>query len=134
MELIFELLFEFFFEYALAFLVEFIGGLFGARSNATLTPTVEDKQSRRVWGWVFRVIAGGILGALSVWIFPVALAKTLDTQVAILIGVPLACGLSMGLIGQFKQRRNKPRAAIHSFTNGFLFALPFVAARFMFAH
>ena len=75
---------------------------------------------------------GSVFG--SVWLFPASVAKTQDVRLAVLIGVPIACGLSMGLIGSFKRKRGREAAAVESFRNGFLFALPFVAIRFFFAH
>ena len=142
MEIIFELLFEFFGEYVLAFIWEALsslfGSLFGARAPAANAvaasgkPADADGARRRGLGWPLRLAAGAVLGALSLYFFPHSFAKTLDLRLAVLIGVPLACGLSMGAIGALKRKRNQQAAAIDSFRNGFLFALPFVTVRFFF--
>ena len=139
MEVIFELLFEFLAEYLLAFLVEAIGSLFsswrfgstGSTSGLTSAASAATTPRRRL-GWPLRLVAGAVLGALSLYLVPHSFAKTLDTQVAMLIGVPILCGLSMATIGAFKRKRNQEAAAIDSFRNGYLFALPFVAVRFFF--
>ena len=139
MEIILELLFEFLGEYVLAFLVGLISSAFGpvsgARAVAAGTDVADDAPARAFkLGCFGHLIAGAALGALSVWLFPASFAKTQDVRLAVLVGVPLACGLSMGLIGSFKRRRGREAAALESFRNGFLFALPFVAIRFFFAH
>ena len=142
MEILFKLLFELFGEYILAFLFEAIGSLFSsitqrgsassvARSAST-GPEEASASVKRGLGWPARLIAGTILGALSLYVFPHSFAKSFDTQLAVLIGVPIACGLSMGAIGALKRKRHQEAAAIDSFRNGFLFALPFVAMRFFF--
>ena len=131
-----ELLFEFFGEYVLAVLWELLASAFGSafRSRQLATSGSDGSATALAFrvGWFGRLIAGTVLGALSVWLFPVSFAKTLDVKLAVLIGVPIACGLSMGLIGAPKRRRGRDTAAIESFRNGFLFALPFVAIRFFF--
>ena len=147
MEIIFELLFEFLGEYVLAFLVELVSSAFGSVFGSVFRPhtavdggtahseTAIAPPARRFKpGWFGRLIAGIVLGAVSVWLFPASVAKTQDVRLAVLIGVPIACGLSMGLIGSFKRKRGREAAALESFRNGFLFALPFVAIRFFFAH
>ena len=136
MEVILELLFEFFGEYVLAVLWELLASAFGSAFRSRQSAAAESDGTTaapafRV-GWFGRLIAGTVLGALSVWLFPVSFARTLDVKLAVLIGVPIACGLSMGLIGALKLRRGRDTAAIESFRNGFLFALPFVAIRFFF--
>ena len=138
MEVILELLFEFFGEYVLAVLWELLASAFGPVFRSRRPPKPEHDGAAttpafRV-GWFGRLIAGTVLGALSLWLFPMSFAKTFDVKLAVLIGVPIACGLSMGLIGALKRRRGRDTAAIESFRNGFLFALPFVAIRFFFTH
>ena len=138
MEVILELLFEFFGEYVLAVLWELLASAFGSafRSRQPAKPERDGAAAAPAFrvGWFGRLIAGTVLGALSVWLLPVSFARTLDVKLAVLIGVPIACGLSMGLIGALKRRRGRDTAAIESFRNGFLFALPFVAIRFFFTH
>ena len=138
MEVILESLFEFFGEYVLAVIWELLASTFGSafRSRQSATAASAGTAAAPAFrvGWFGRLIAGTVLGALSVWLFPVSFAKTLDVKLAVLIGVPIACGLSMGLIGALKRRRGRDTAAIESFRNGFLFALPFVAIRFFFTH
>ena len=137
MEVIFELLFEFLGEYVLAFLWELIANAFGSlfgQSGAASSLTADASERKFKLGWFGRLIAGVLLGALSVWLFPTSFAKSQDLRLAVLIGVPIACGLSMGLIGSFKRKRGRDTAALESFRNGFMFALPFVAMRFFFTH
>ena len=138
MEVILELLFEFFGEYVLAVIWELLASAFGSVFRSRQPAKLERDGTAAVpafrAGGFGRLIAGTALGALSVWLLPVSFAKTLDVKLAVLIGVPIACGLSMGLIGALKRGRGRDTAAIESFRNGFLFALPFVAIRFFFAH
>ena len=138
MEVILELLFEFFGEYVLAVIWELLASAFGSVFRSRQPAKLERDGTAAVpafrVGGFGRLIAGTALGALSVWLLPVSFAKTLDVKLAVLIGVPIACGLSMGLIGALKRGRGRDTAAIESFRNGFLFALPFVAIRFFFTH
>ena len=145
MEIIFELLFEFFGEYVLAFLVELLSSAFGSVFGKSRSASADVNTSQEAddsaaparsfkLGWFGRLIAGITLGAVSVWLLPASFAKTQDVRLAVLIGVPIACGLSMGLIGSLKRRRGREAAALESFRNGFLFALPFVLMRFFFTH
>ena len=137
MEVIFELLFEFLAEYVLAFLWELIANAFGSmfgQSGAASGLAAAAPERKFKLGWFGRLIAGALLGALSVWLFPASFAKSQDVRLAVLVGVPIACGLSMGLIGSFKRKRGRDTAALESFRNGFMFALPFVAMRFFFTH
>ena len=150
MEIIFELLFELFGDFLLAFVVEAFGSLFSSirgRSAVDTGRSATTKPARAATGmsdgdtaesprrgqrWPLRLVLGAALGALSLTLFPHSFAKTVDTRLAVLIGVPLACGLAMGAIGAQKRKRHQEAAAIDSFRNGFLFALPFVAVRFFF--
>lgn len=143
MEIVLERLFELFGEFLPAFVVEAFASLFGslggrsvAQRAATRAGATGDDAAaclpRPGQGWPLRLTLGAALGAFSPFLFPHSFAKTLDARLAVLIGVPPACGLSMGAIGAQKRKHNQEAAAIDSFRNAFLFALPFVAIRFFF--
>jgi len=138
MEFIFEILFELFGEFLLALVVEATGSLFRALTGGSAVRSADsDTEGSAVpvgnlAGWPLRLLLGLLCGAASLWLFPHSFAKTLDTQLAVLIGVPVACGLSMGAIGAFKRKHQREVAAIDSFRNAFLFALMFVGVRFFF--
>lgn len=131
MEFIFELLFELFGEYVLAFLFEVITRTVGwmAAPWASSLRHGSD-QVTKVMRAVLYLGAGLLSGWISLLIAPESMARTLDTKLAILIGVPILCGGSMALIGYLRKQKGKEAAAIESFGYGFLFAASMSLFRF----
>jgi hypothetical protein len=74
------------------------------------------------------------LGLASLALFPASFARTLDTRVAVLVGMPMACGVMMALVGNWKRKRGRPARTLESFMHGLAFAWPFALVRFVWAH
>ena len=131
MEVIFELLFELFGEYVLAFIFEVLTRLLGWMASPWSSALRERSEPvTKGLRALLYVGAGTLCGWLSLLVMPESLARTLDTRIAILIGVPILCGLSMALMGYVRKQRGKEAAALESFGYGFLFALSLSLFRF----
>ena len=151
MEIIFELLFELFGQIVLTFVAEVIGSLFGSLfSNlkdgvaGRLRPPVKSEaHSSDANGaaperpfspaakLAFYLCLSALFGWISLHLFPVSLARHMDTKIAMLIGVPLVCGLLMAVIGEFKRKRGRIAQTLESFGYGLAFALPIALIRFL---
>ena len=146
MEFIFGLLFEIFGELILGALAELLLGLIGqligdafaglfnrltGRSRAALAePRKPLSGSAR---FLLFALASGALGAVSLHLFPASFARTFDTRVTLLIGIPIACGLMMAALGAWRQQRGRPAGSLESFSHGLAFALPSTLIRFIWA-
>jgi hypothetical protein len=146
MEAIFTVLFEIFGELILGALLELILGLIGqlfgdafagvfniltGNGRAALT------QPRKPLSGAARVLlfalASCAIGAISLQLFPASFARSFDTRVTLLIGVPIACGLMMAAIGAWRHKRGRPAGSLESFSHGLAFALPTTLIRFIWA-
>ena len=151
MEIIVELLFELFGQLILTFLAEVIGSLFGSLfsnlkegvAGRLRAPTKPEADSPDANGaapersfspaakLAFYLCLSGLFGWVSLHLFPVSLARHMDTKIAMLIGVPLVCGLLMAVIGEFKRKRGRVAQTLESFGYGLAFALPMALIRFL---
>jgi hypothetical protein len=77
-------------------------------------------------------IFGGILGGLTLLIFPAHLVP-LPWRILNLIVTPWAVGGLMAAIGAWRARRGEPVLRIDRFVYGYLFALSLALVRFFFA-
>lgn len=75
---------------------------------------------------------GGILGGLSLFIFPDNLVPE-SLRIANLLATPLAVGGVMAVIGAWRARRGQPVLRIDRFAYGYLFALALGLVRFIYA-
>ena len=147
MEIIVELLFELFGQLILTFLAEVIGSLFSNLKEGVASrlraPTKPEAHSPDANGaapvasfspaakLAFYLCLSGLFGWISLHLFPVSLARHMDTKIAMLIGVPLLCGLLMAVIGEFKRKRGRVAQTLESFGYGLAFALPMALIRFL---
>jgi len=83
--------------------------------------------------FVIFALASCMIGVLSLQLFPASFARTQDTRIAVLIGVPIACGLMMAAVGAWRQKRGRPAGSLESFSHGLAFALPTTLIRFIWA-
>ena len=152
MEIVFELLFELFGELILGLIGEAIGSLFGSLFGtltgnlaAKMRPgpiagSADDKVAARTppakpfspaAKLFFYLVVGALLGWISIHLFPHSFARHMDTKIAVLIGVPIGCGIMMAVIGEWKKKHGRVRGTLESFGCGFAFALPMAVIRFI---
>ena len=152
MEIVFELLFELFGELILGLIGEAIGSLFGSLFG-TITGNIAakmrplpsagspaDRDAARpapakpfspAAKLLFYLVVGALLGWISIHLFPHSFARHMDTKIAVLIGVPLGCGVMMAVIGEWKKKHGRMRGTLESFGCGLAFALPMAVIRFI---
>jgi len=129
-EAIFEIFGELIFQVVFSLLGELFSGTIGAgfRAASKWNPPPLVKA-------ILYLAAGCALSWLSLWIFPHPFAQRPESRMIVLIGTPLACGLSMGLIkGLRRKNREDIPFSFYGFSYGVLFALPMALGRFLFAH
>lgn len=130
MEFFIELIFEFFGELLLQIVFE---ALAEAGLHIVRKP---DPQRAPVAAWKLVVgytLLGLVVGAISLWIFPYAMAHTHLARVTNLLLAPVASGLAMALIGAWRQRRGQQVLGIDRFAYGYVFALSMAVVRFVWA-
>ena len=152
MEIVFEALFELFGELILGILVELVGSAFGslfarpAPAGAAAKPShaqppyaadtvspLTPKPVSPALKLAFYLCLGLVLGGLSLLLFPQSFTRSLDARMAVLISTPLACGLMMAGIGEYKRKHGRIAKTLESFGFGCAFALPMALLRFFFA-
>lgn len=124
MEILFELLLELVFQ------------LFGEVLVELGLHTVAEpfRQRPKVWVAVLGyLVLGGLVGALSLWMFPGHLTRDGWPRLLNLVVTPVLAGLAMTLIGRWRARRGEPVLRIDRFACGYLFALTVAVVRFNFA-
>ena len=138
MEIILELLFQLFGELILGLIGQAIGaafdGLFSrvsTRSRAAVSGA--SGAMSPVAKFLLYLFASALLGWASLQVFPASFLKVPDTRIAALIGVPMACGLAMAAMGEFRRKRGRPVRALESFSHGLAFALPMALIRYFWA-
>jgi hypothetical protein len=153
MEILVEALFELFGEVVLGFVVELIGSAFsslvstlrsapaariGPRAQAPHagddTPPRPAAPLPAFTKFMLYLLLSTVLGLLSLFVFPKSFAHTLDTRVAVLVGTPIACGLLMAALGEWRRKRGRASRPLESFSQGFAFALPMALMRFFWTH
>lgn len=124
LEFIFEILGEFFLQVAIEALAEM-----GLHAWA-------DPMRRPVNPWLAAlgyVLFGTLLGALSLWFFPVHLIADRTLRYLNLLATPAAVGLAMMALGAWRAQRGQTGVRLDRFTFGFLFAFSMGVTRFVFA-
>lgn len=131
MEILFELLFQLFGEFILSFVFEMLTRGVGWMAAPWASSMREHSSTvTKVLRALLYLGSGLLCGWLSLFIMPESLARSLDSRLAILIGVPVLCGASMALVGYLRKQSGREAAAIESFGYGFLFAASMSLFRF----
>ena len=124
-----ELFLELFFDAAFEFAGEFLTSLIW-RGVAEVFETTEFKNPAVACiGYVF---LGGVVGGLSVLLFPHPLVHPSRFPGLSVVISPMLAGLGMSLVGSTLRRRNKKAMQIESFGYGFAFAFGMALVRFSF--
>jgi hypothetical protein len=98
--------------------------------------SVAEPFRRRPNVWVALLgylLLGALVGALSLWIFPIQLTRDGWPRLLNLVVTPVIAGFAMALIGRWRARRGDPVLRIDRFACGYLFALTVALVRFNFA-
>ena len=113
---------------------DMFSGIFNCLTGRNRAALAEPRKPLSGSAWfVLFALAGCAIGVVSMQLFPASFARTLDTRIAVLIGVPLACGLMMAAVGAWRQKRGRPSGSLESFSHGRAFALPTTLIRFIWA-
>ncbi len=78
-------------------------------------------------------IFGAVLGGLSMFVVPPRPVRHPTLRVVNLIAAPMAAGLVMKAVGDYRARRGKRPGGLESFGYAFLFALAFALVRFFWS-
>jgi hypothetical protein len=96
---------------------------------------VADPLRRPINPWLAALgyaVFGALLGALSLWLFPVHFIGNHTLRYLNLIITPVAVGLAMMWVGMWRAKRGQPVMRLDRFTFGFLFAFALGVTRFVF--
>ncbi|HTQ58969.1 MAG TPA: hypothetical protein VMI32_02015 [Candidatus Solibacter sp.] len=126
---ILEILAEVFLEAAFEFTVELLGSLV-LRGIEAVFDTSELKNP--FLACLVYVLLGGVVGGLSLLLFPHPLVHRSRVPGVSLIISPVLAGLGMSYVGSVRRGRNKKTLQIESFGYGFAFAFGMVVVRFIF--
>ncbi len=77
-------------------------------------------------------LLGALLGGLSLLVFPTHFISVGYIRLINILVIPVAVGLSMALLGVWRENRGDPVLRIDRFSFGYLFALLFALVRFLF--
>jgi hypothetical protein len=126
---ILEIVAEVFLEAAFEFTVEFLGSLVLRGIEAVFDTSESKKPLLACLGYVF---LGGVVGGLSLLLFPHPLVHRSRVPGLSLVVSPVLAGLGMSFVGSSRRRRNKKVMQIESFGYGFGFAFGMAVVRFFF--
>jgi hypothetical protein len=125
------MLLEVLFEAAFEFLAEFIGALI-IRAVGAVFDTSEFKNP--VLAYIVYLVLGGLVGGLSLLLFPFPLVHSSRLPGLSVIISPVLAGLGMSMVGSTLRKRNKKAMRIESFGYGFAFAFGMAVVRFLYVH
>jgi hypothetical protein len=123
LEAVLEIFAEYFFQVVFEILAES-----GVRS-------IGEVFQRRPKPWVAAlgyIFLGLIAGWISVWLVP-ALLTSHVLRIANVLLTPILCGLTMSLIGAWRDLRGQERIRLDRFAYGYVFALSVALVRFVMA-
>jgi nitroreductase len=76
------------------------------------------------------VLLGLLAGGLSLWVHPQSFIHASAGRLGNLLLAPVAMGLSMAIVGAWRQKRGQQTLGIDHFAYGYLFALSMSLVRF----
>jgi hypothetical protein len=129
LEIIFELIFEVLAELVLQIVAEALFEL----GFYSLAEALDRKRRRNpLLASIGYLLWGGIIGVITVFIFPVLMIKNPTVRILNLIISPLIAGLAMSAIGSWRRRKGQDLLRIDSFFYGALFAFGLAIVRFLY--
>jgi hypothetical protein len=131
MEFILEIIFQLFLELIFAG----IEHLFKRRKTPEESPSSEINITRPTQFLIafLHLIGGGMIGWLSLYVWPEHLLQSDLSRAGLLILGPVLVGLVMHLIAKRRVTLGKQVVSFENFYNGFAFALGISLTRFLFA-
>jgi len=131
LEFIFELVFEFFGEVILQIIFEALAEVGLHLFRSARGPRRRANPVLAAFGYV---LLGGIVGAISLVIFPNSIMRTQNGRIVTLLLAPVASGLAMSILGAWRERRGQQVLGLDRFAYGYVFALAMSGVRFLWAH
>jgi hypothetical protein len=123
------MLLEVLFEAAFEFVAEFIGALI-IRAVGAVFDTSEFKNP--VLAYIVYLVLGGVVGGLSLLLFPFPLVHPSRFPGLSVILSPVLAGLGMSMVGSTLRKRKKKAMRLESFGYGFAFAFGMAVIRFLY--
>ena len=129
MELLFELISEVLAEVVLQIVAE---GLFEL-GFYSLSEALNRKQRRNpILASIGYLLWGGIIGVVTVIIFPTLMIKNATLRILNIIISPIMAGLAMSAVGSWRKRMGQDLLRIDSFLYGALFAFGLAIVRYLY--
>jgi hypothetical protein len=129
LELLFELISEVLAEVVLQIVAE---GLFEL-GFYSLSEALNRKERRNpILASIGYLLWGGIIGVVTVIIFPTLMIKNATLRILNLIISPIMAGLAMSAIGSWRKRKGQDLLRIDSFLYGALFAFGLAIVRYLY--
>jgi len=129
LEIIFEIIFQFFAEIFIQVFAEalFELGFYG------LAEALKKKRRRNPFlASIGYLIWGGIIGGITLFIFPNLMIKNPILRILNLVISPIVAGLAMSALGSWRRKRGQDTLRIDSFIYGALFAFGLAIVRFLY--
>jgi predicted PurR-regulated permease PerM len=129
LEIIFEIVFGFFAEIFIQVLAEALFEL----GFYSLAETLNRKRRRNPFlASIGYLIWGGIIGGVTIFVFPTLMIKNPTLRLLNLIISPIIAGLAMSALGSWRKKRGQDTLRIDSFIYGALFAFGLAIVRFLY--
>ena len=127
-----EIIFEFIFQVVGEILLQSVAQVLFELGFYGLAETFKRKKGRNPFlATVGYLLWGGIIGALTLLIFPSLMIKNNVFRIVNLIFTPIVAGIVMSTIGSWRKKRGQDLLRIDSFIYGGLFAFGLAIVRFL---
>lgn len=128
MEIIFEILFQFIAELILQIFAE---ALFELGFYSLAEAFNRRRKRNPILAAIGYLLWGGIVGAITLFIFPSLMIKQPMLRIANLLITPIFAGLAMSAVGAWRRKKGQDLLRIDSFVYGALFAFGLAIVRFL---
>jgi hypothetical protein len=129
LEIIFEFIFQAIGEVVLQIVAE---GLFELGFYSLAEALNRKKRRNPILASIGYLLWGGVIGVVTIVIFPSLMIKNPVFRVLNLIITPIIAGVSMSVLGSLRKRKGQDLLRIDSFFYGALFAFGLAIVRFLY--